>query len=236
MPTAAAKTSLPEAPPVRHSNFLCSGFLHKIRSATRTLSSLPRNRRAVSIAARPGTRRPPARSSQRASLPDPRRQTDRFRSGSLYRGTRPPHQRQRPAAVREAGRAEPRRCPQPQRRPLSRKHRLSATVTSSAQVFCTKSGLPHARYLPFLETDAPYLLPRDLAPEDRPRGRRNEPAFLIHIGKRIASALGLSIEELAHRTNANARRLFGKPAEPNPGDAHSRSEDLSPGSTACPPQ
>ena len=87
-----------------------------------------------------------------------------------------------------------------------------------------------------IETDAPYLLPRDLAPEDRPRGRRNEPAFLIHVGKRIASALGLSIEELAHRTNANARRLFGKSAEPNPGDAHSRSEDLSPGSTACPPQ
>ena len=61
-----------------------------------------------------------------------------------------------------------------------------------------------------VETDAPYLLPRDLSPESRPRDRRNEPAFLVHVGKRVAAALGIPIDELAHRTNANAHRLFGK--------------------------
>ena len=84
------------------------------------------------------------------------------------------------------------------------------------------SAIPPDRLL--IETDAPYLLPRDLAPESRPRNRRNEPAFLVHVGKRIADALGIPIDELAYRTNSNAHLLFGKTAEPNLGDAHSRDE------------
>jgi TatD DNase family protein len=58
-----------------------------------------------------------------------------------------------------------------------------------------------------IETDAPYLLPRDLAPQ--PRNRRNEPAFLPHILRRVALGLDESVEVVAAATTANAERLFG---------------------------
>jgi TatD DNase family protein len=58
-----------------------------------------------------------------------------------------------------------------------------------------------------LETDAPYLLPRDLVP--RPRDRRNEPAFLGHIAAGVASAYGLSTSELAAATSQTASSFFG---------------------------
>lgn len=57
-----------------------------------------------------------------------------------------------------------------------------------------------------IETDAPYLMPRDLKP--KPTSRRNEPMYLPHILKAIASARGESPEELAAITTANALRLF----------------------------
>lgn len=70
--------------------------------------------------------------------------------------------------------------------------------------------IPQDRLL--VETDAPYLLPRDLPPDidgdRRPRGRRNEPAFLAHIAARVAECLGVSPEEVARRTAANTLRLF----------------------------
>jgi len=58
-----------------------------------------------------------------------------------------------------------------------------------------------------LETDAPYLLPRDLRP--RPRTRRNEPAHLAHIAAVVAECVGCTVEELAARTTANAEAFFG---------------------------
>ncbi len=60
-----------------------------------------------------------------------------------------------------------------------------------------------------LETDAPYLLPRDLDP--KPRSRRNEPAYLAHILERVASALSLAPDEVAETTTRNAERLFRLP-------------------------
>jgi len=57
-----------------------------------------------------------------------------------------------------------------------------------------------------LETDAPYLTPRDLKPQ--PKARRNEPAFLPHILKAVARALGRPAEEVAAETERNARELF----------------------------
>jgi TatD DNase family protein len=64
--------------------------------------------------------------------------------------------------------------------------------------------IPRDRLL--LETDAPYLTPRDLRPQ--PKARRNEPAFLPHILRTVARALGRSSEELAAETTRNARTLF----------------------------
>jgi TatD DNase family protein len=58
-----------------------------------------------------------------------------------------------------------------------------------------------------LETDGPYLLPRDLP--QAPKDRRNEPAFLPHIAAAVASLRGDDLDELMTRTTANAERLFG---------------------------
>jgi TatD DNase family protein len=65
--------------------------------------------------------------------------------------------------------------------------------------------IPRDRLL--LETDAPYLTPRDMRPQ--PKARRNEPAFLPHILKAVARALGRDAGELAAETARNARTLFG---------------------------
>ena len=64
--------------------------------------------------------------------------------------------------------------------------------------------IPRDRLL--LETDAPYLTPRDLRPQ--PKARRNEPALLPHILRTVARALGRAPEEVAAETTRNARRLF----------------------------
>jgi TatD DNase family protein len=58
-----------------------------------------------------------------------------------------------------------------------------------------------------LETDSPYLTPRDMRPQ--PKARRNEPAFLPHIAKTVARALGRPLEEIAAETTRNAQTLFG---------------------------
>ena len=58
-----------------------------------------------------------------------------------------------------------------------------------------------------LETDSPYLTPRDMRPQ--PKARRNEPAFLPHIAKTVARALGRPLEEVAAETTRNAQTLFG---------------------------
>lgn len=67
--------------------------------------------------------------------------------------------------------------------------------------------IPRERLL--VETDAPYLTPRDLHPQ--PRARRNEPAFLPHIVATVARALERPTEEVAAETARNARRLFRLP-------------------------
>jgi len=58
-----------------------------------------------------------------------------------------------------------------------------------------------------IETDAPYLTPRDMRPQ--PRGRRNEPAFLPYVLRALARARGVEPETLAAETARNARRFFG---------------------------
>ena len=57
-----------------------------------------------------------------------------------------------------------------------------------------------------LETDAPYLLPRDLRP--RPSQRINEPAYLPHIFGAVARHRGQNAEELAAQCLANSREFF----------------------------
>lgn len=54
-----------------------------------------------------------------------------------------------------------------------------------------------------IETDSPYL-----APEPR-RGKTNEPANVFYVAERAAALRGISLEELAAATTANAKRIFG---------------------------
>jgi len=59
----------------------------------------------------------------------------------------------------------------------------------------------------FLETDSPFMAPQ------KKRGRRNEPAHMLHTAEFLAELHGVTLEELAKRTTANARRFFDiKPA------------------------
>ena len=76
--------------------------------------------------------------------------------------------------------------------------------------------IPQDRLL--LETDSPYLTPRDLRPQ--PRARRNEPAFLPHILKTVARALGRPAEEVAAQTTRNAETLFSLHESSSPAAAH----------------
>jgi len=54
-----------------------------------------------------------------------------------------------------------------------------------------------------IETDAPYLSP------EPNRGKRNEPAYVVHVAEKIAELKGVSLEEVAVATNENSKRLFG---------------------------
>ena len=54
-----------------------------------------------------------------------------------------------------------------------------------------------------LETDSPYLAP---VPH---RGKRNESAFIPLVAARVASALGVGVEDVARVTSASASALFG---------------------------
>ena len=58
-----------------------------------------------------------------------------------------------------------------------------------------------------LETDGPYLLPRDLPV--KVKNKRNEPRFLPHIAEKVAECLGKSVGELAGETFDNSKRFFG---------------------------
>lgn len=55
-----------------------------------------------------------------------------------------------------------------------------------------------------IETDSPYLAPKPN------RGKKNQPAWLIHIAQKIADIKKISIEEVAQITTRNAYNLFTK--------------------------
>ena len=58
-----------------------------------------------------------------------------------------------------------------------------------------------------LETDAPYLLPRDLLQEPVHK-RRNEPCYLPHICNTTAKYMEVDRQRLAHAALENTRRFF----------------------------
>ncbi|MBS0123211.1 TatD family hydrolase [Thetidibacter halocola] len=57
-----------------------------------------------------------------------------------------------------------------------------------------------------VETDSPYLAPPPY------RGKRNEPAYVVHTARVGAEIFGLDLEDFAAATEANFDRLFAKAA------------------------
>ncbi|QDY99521.1 TatD family hydrolase [Nitratireductor mangrovi] len=76
------------------------------------------------------------------------------------------------------------------------------TFKKSDELRAIARDLPHERLL--VETDAPYLAP---PPH---RGKRNEPAFVVHTAKVLADTLGVTEKEVARQTTENFFRLFTK--------------------------
>lgn len=53
-----------------------------------------------------------------------------------------------------------------------------------------------------IETDSPYLTPEPL------RGKRNEPAYVAYVAKKVAEIKGISVDAVAEQTSQNCRALF----------------------------
>lgn len=79
-----------------------------------------------------------------------------------------------------------------------------ATFRKSELLRATLKEVPLNRLL--VETDCPYLAPQPV------RGKRNEPAFLVHTAAMLAELKGVSPEELAGTTTDNFFRLFSRAA------------------------
>jgi len=75
------------------------------------------------------------------------------------------------------------------------------TFRSSAALREVATGVPLDRLI--VETDSPFLAPEPF------RGKRNEPANVVHTARCLALARGESLDLFAAATTANARRVFG---------------------------
>jgi TatD DNase family protein len=78
-----------------------------------------------------------------------------------------------------------------------------ATFRNADRIRAAIPVVPEDRVL--IETDTPYLAP---VPH---RGKPNEPAYLPHVAKAVATCLGCTVEAVAVLTAANAEKLFQRP-------------------------
>jgi TatD DNase family protein len=73
---------------------------------------------------------------------------------------------------------------------------------SAKDVRQVMSGVPVEQII--LETDCPYLAPVPM------RGRRNEPAYLVHVAEALAALKNMSVDDVSTLTETNALRLFSR--------------------------
>jgi TatD DNase family protein len=76
------------------------------------------------------------------------------------------------------------------------------TYKKSDELRAIAAAVPADRIL--VETDSPYL-----SPEPVRKIKRNESAHVVHTAARLAEVRGVTLEDFAAQTTANARRLFG---------------------------
>jgi TatD DNase family protein len=79
----------------------------------------------------------------------------------------------------------------------------NVTYPNARELRTAAARVPRERLL--VETDSPYLAPQAV------RGRRNEPAHVVHTLAVVAEARGENAEELGHAIDANATAAFGLP-------------------------
>ena len=75
------------------------------------------------------------------------------------------------------------------------------TFKNSAKLPEIVKAVPRDRIL--IETDAPYLAPVPF------RGKRNEPAYVVEVAKKLAELRNETLDEVAAYTCANAKNLYG---------------------------
>jgi len=76
----------------------------------------------------------------------------------------------------------------------------NVTYKSAGRLREAAEAVPLDRLL--IETDSPFLAPQ------AERGKRNEPAFMVHTARFLADLSGVSFERLALAATRNTRRLF----------------------------
>jgi TatD DNase family protein len=76
-----------------------------------------------------------------------------------------------------------------------------ATFPRSQEIQEVARTIPLDRVL--IETDAPFLAP---PPH---RGKRNEPAFVVEVARKVAALRGISLEEVGEASRANFGRFLG---------------------------
>ncbi len=77
----------------------------------------------------------------------------------------------------------------------------NVTYKNAYELRSAARAVPADRLL--AETDSPYLAPQPV------RGRRNEPAFVVHTIAALAEARAVEVNELAAQIDANAASVFG---------------------------
>ena len=83
---------------------------------------------------------------------------------------------------------------------------MGYTISFTGVVTFTRDYDEVIRYVPsdmvHAETDAPYVAP---VPH---RGKRNEPAYVIEVVKKLAEVKGIPLEVFAEQLCANTRALY----------------------------
>lgn len=85
---------------------------------------------------------------------------------------------------------------------------ITGWVCDNKRGLALQKAIPHIPdHLLMIETDAPYLTPKNM-----PKSlytRRNEPAYLKYVAEKVVELKGITTEKLIELTNKNVEKIFG---------------------------